>query len=95
MRPPHKGKAVPVLDAEPRRPPFSSNLGNTLDAAAAKSLASNCDLRPVRDAGWRRPALRLRLLASTCYEGQFSSSEHGGATQSSSQLRIIVEGVGH
>jgi len=51
MRPPHKGKAVPVLDAEPRRPPFSSNLGNALHAAAAKSLASNCDLRPVRDAG--------------------------------------------
>ena len=41
------------------------------------------------------PGVRLGLLASTCYEGQFASSEHDGATQSSSQLRIIVEGVGH
>ena len=80
MRPPHKGKAVPVLDAEPRRPPFSSNLGNALHAAAAKSLASNCDLRPARCWMAAPGALRLGLLASTCYEGQFSSSEHGGAT---------------
>jgi hypothetical protein len=85
MHPPRKGN-VPTSDKRPRGCPFSCRLGTSPQIAIQRQAVA-------LDVGITRVLPRARV--SACQEGSFPLAELSSASQSSSRLYIVVEGVSH
>jgi hypothetical protein len=94
VHPPRKAKPFRCRTRSRVAPISRASLAMPLHVTTTKNFASNCDPKAGRDSGCRQPA-RFASLGSACQERSFPLAEHTSASQSSSRLHIIVEGVSH
>jgi hypothetical protein len=95
MHPPRKAN-VPTTDKRPCGRPFSCNLGNApiRNGYQELRLKLRSKSRPWRWISAVR-AFWLALGFQLVRRGSFPLAEHSSASQSSSRLHIVVEGVNH